>query len=204
MDTIFNEIYQKLSELSEKMNRPALLAIDGRCGSGKSTLAAQLANDWSASLFHMDDFFLQPYQRTPERRIEPGGNVDRERFLDEVLSPLRAGEDVIYRRFNCKSLSFDPDLIIEPQPIAIIEGSYACHPDLRDLYDLRIFLDIDPQTQQSRIEKRSGPDGLGRFKSTWIPMEETYFFECRVPECCDYILSGNKIFNSEEYTTFFE
>ena len=33
----------------------------------------------------MDDFFLRPEQRRPERFAEPGGNVDRERFAAEVL-----------------------------------------------------------------------------------------------------------------------
>ena len=36
----------------------------------------------------MDDFFLRPEQRTEERLKEVGGNVDRERFLEEVARPL--------------------------------------------------------------------------------------------------------------------
>ena len=134
----------------------------------------------------MDDFFLQPAQRTPERLSEPGGNVDRERFLSEVLLPLRAGQPVHYRRFRCSDFTFEDAKIIQPKSIAIVEGSYACHPLLRDLYDLRIFLDIDPETQLERIGKRSGPQALERFKSIWIPLEETYFHDCKVPECCDY------------------
>ena len=38
----------------------------------------------------MDDFFLPPALRTPERRSEPGGNVHYERFLTEVLPNLRS------------------------------------------------------------------------------------------------------------------
>lgn len=191
MGIVFTELYLKLKEITSCSQRPALLAIDGRCGSGKSTLAAKLAAGWDASLFHMDDFYLQPHQRTAERRAEPGGNVDRERFLAEVLQPLREGKTILYRRFDCETFTFEPERAITPRSIAIIEGSYACHPELRNLYDLRIFLDIDPQTQLSRIGKRSGPEALERFKSIWIPLEETYFRECRVPECCDLILRGD-------------
>jgi hypothetical protein len=33
-------------------------------------------------LFHTDDFFLQPHQRTRERLESVGGNIDYERFYD--------------------------------------------------------------------------------------------------------------------------
>ena len=182
----FNWIYQALMKTTSESHRPAILAIDGRCGSGKSTLGEKLAAEWDAALFHMDDFYLQPSQRTSERLSEPGGNVDRERFLSEVLLPLRAGQPVNYRRFRCSDFTFEDAVIIEPKAIAIVEGSYACHPLLRDLYDMRIFLDIDPEVLPERIQKRNGTAALERFKSTWIPLEETYFRECKVPECCDY------------------
>ena len=119
MNINYSDIYQKLKEISSQGSRPALLAIDGRCASGKSTLAAKLAADWDANLFHMDDFFLQPHQRTAERLAEPGGNVDRERFLTEVLQPLHSGQPVSYRRFHCKTFTFDPEQIIEPKPISL-------------------------------------------------------------------------------------
>ena len=62
----------------------ALLAIDGRCGSGKSTLAAHMAQVFGCPVFHMDDFFLPPELRTPERLAQPGENVHHERFLREA------------------------------------------------------------------------------------------------------------------------
>ena len=49
----------------------------------------------------MDHFFLRPEQRTPERLRTPGENVDHERFLEEVLCPLRAGRVFWYRPFDC-------------------------------------------------------------------------------------------------------
>ena len=66
-----------------------LVAIDGGSASGKTTLGALLQSIYACPVFHMDDFFLRPEQRTPERYAQPGGNVDRERFWQEVLEPLR-------------------------------------------------------------------------------------------------------------------
>jgi len=44
-----------------------LIAIDGPAASGKTTLAERLASRYGAAVLHMDDYFLQPHQRTPER-----------------------------------------------------------------------------------------------------------------------------------------
>lgn len=69
-----------------------LVAIDGPCASGKTMLAATVNKRFGGNVLHMDDFFLRPEQRTPERFAQPGGNVDRERFETEVLTPLLAGK----------------------------------------------------------------------------------------------------------------
>ena len=64
------------------------VAIDGRCASGKTTLARALQEKIDCNVFAMDDYFLRPEQRTAERLSEAGGNVDRERFLREILLPV--------------------------------------------------------------------------------------------------------------------
>ena len=89
------DVLRDITVLVGKLNNFAgrlLVAIDGRCGAGKTTLASFLQNKIEATVFHMDDFFLRPEQRTAERLNTPGGNVDRERLESEVLIPLRAGE----------------------------------------------------------------------------------------------------------------
>ena len=62
-----------------------LVAIDGNCAAGKTTLAKKLAEHYDCNVLQMDDFFLRPEQRTPERFAQAGGNVDYERFALEVL-----------------------------------------------------------------------------------------------------------------------
>ena len=83
-----------------------LVAIDGKSASGKSTHASLLHEVYGAPVIHMDDFFLQPHQRTPERYASPGENVDHERFAQEVLDPLLRGEAFAYRPFLCQTLAF--------------------------------------------------------------------------------------------------
>lgn len=167
-----------------------IVAIDGRCGSGKTTLAAKLQKHLHCSVFHMDDFFLRPEQRTEARFATPGENVDHERFLEEVLLPLQNTQAVTYRPFSCAQQQLGEPVTTEPNRLAIVEGAYACHPDLWAHYDLRVFLTIDPETQMSRIEARSGPEKAQQFRDRWIPFEEKYFKAFDVQTRCDMCISG--------------
>ena len=91
-----------------RQDKPLLVAIDGRCASGKSTLAKDLQKQLDCNVIHMDDFYLQPHQRTTKRLREPGGNVDYERFETEVLQPMLTGEAFSYRPYDAHAVCFLP------------------------------------------------------------------------------------------------
>jgi len=163
-----------------------LIAIDGRCAAGKSTLAAYLRKNCGCNIIHMDHFFLRPEQRTTERLNEPGGNVDYERFLKEVLIPLKQGKMFSYRPYDCHKQEFKETVWIEPNPVNIIEGSYSCHPALSAYYDLTIFLTLDEVEQLRRIRHRNGEMGSVLFQKKWIPLEERYFTAYHIRDHCDF------------------
>lgn len=167
-----------------------LVAIEGGAGSGKSTLADLLARIWDCNVFHMDDYFLRPEQRTPERLAEVGGNVDRERFYQEVLRPLTQGGTVRFQRFDCRTGSLQPQAEAGPKALTIVEGAYSTHPAFGDCYDLSVFLRIPPELQRQRILARNGKAWGQRFFDEWIPMEQRYFEQTRVLERCDLILEA--------------
>ncbi len=169
---------------------PFIVALDGRCAAGKSTLAAALAERLEANLIHMDDFFLRPEQRTPERLSIPGENIDHERFLSEVLLPLRAGKAFTYRPFSCELQELTAPVTVSPRAVTVVEGSYSCHPALRAYYDLRLFLTVEPEEQMRRLWARNG-DYAEVFRTKWIPLEEAYFSACGVEACCERILFLN-------------
>ncbi|MBE7047269.1 MAG: hypothetical protein E7396_07620 [Ruminococcaceae bacterium] len=166
-----------------------VLAIEGRCASGKTTLANKLNEVFVSRIIHIDDFFLQPYQRTEERLSEPGGNFDRERLKSEVLIPLSKGEEFSYRPFVCNTMSFGEEIHITQTPLIIVEGSYSCHPDIYDYYDMSIFCDVDKGTQSERILQRN-PDKVSDFINKWIPMEEKYFEFFDIKNKCDIVYGG--------------
>lgn len=156
--------------------KPYIIAIDGMSGSGKSTFANLLHETFPAStLFHMDDYFLQPSQRTDERLSEIGGNVDYERFYDEIISHLENESGLTYQKYDCCTQTLGDKIHVPWKPIVIIEGSYSHHPYFGNHYDLLVFLEISSEEQKRRILLRNGEFMLERFLTEWIPKENAYF-----------------------------
>lgn len=185
----FFDLAEELRTLPAKMR---IIAIDGRCAAGKTTLAARLAEELGGDVIHMDDFFLPPALRTPERRREPGGNVHYERFLTEVLPKLAAGEAFSYQRFDCSRMALGERIPVQNNGFVFVEGAYSCHPVLGEYMDRKVFLDIDRETQTKRIRRRNGEDRLQDFLQLWIPLEEAYFQAFSVEKKADYIIKETK------------
>ena len=130
-------------------------------------------------------------QGTPERLREPGGNVARERFAEEVLTPLSHGEKTLScRRFDCSTQTLLEPKTFAVSPVVLVEGAYSMHPALRAFYDFAAFLSIDPQLQRARILQRNGEDGLRRFEERWIPLENRYFSALGVVAACRFQLTA--------------
>lgn len=164
------------------------LAIEGGSAAGKTTLGELLHKVYGCTVFHMDDFFLRPEQRTPERFAEPGGNVDRERFLEEVLLPVSKREPVQYRKFDCSTFTLKEPVTMLPTTLTVIEGAYSMHPELAEYYNLSVFLRTSDKEQKRRIEKRNTPELAKRFFEEWIPMERKYFDVMKVKERCELVI----------------
>ena len=182
----FLPIFAKIDSMLSKGE--VRMALEGGSASGKTTFSALLEKLYDCTIFHMDDFFLQPEQRTPERFSEIGGNVDRERFLSEVLIPLSSGEMVNYRRFDCSSQKILDGEMILPKNLTVTEGAYSMHPELEKYYNLYVFLDVSEELQKQRILKRNSPNFAVRFFNEWIPMEQRYFDKTDIRNRCDIIV----------------
>lgn len=186
-DSNFLTLFAQIDKLLECGK--AIIAIEGGSASGKTTLGELLKEKYDCTVLHMDDFFLRPEQRTPERFAEVGGNIDRERFWEEVCVPLSKGENIHYRRFDCSTFEICPGVEIVPERLTVIEGAYSMHPLFEEIYDLKVYLDVAPGVQRQRIMKRNSEAMAKRFFEEWIPMEQMYFREMRVKERCDVCIS---------------
>lgn len=187
MEKVICELADRI-KTAQSAAKPFILAIDGRCAAGKTTLAAELARLTGAAVVHMDDFFLQPFQRTESRMASPGENVDWERFKADVLLPLCRGERARFCPFDCHTLSFKEEVVVSPENGVIAEGTYSLHKALRNDYSLRVFVDVSAPEQLKRIEKRNGKNGAQPFVKKWIPLEESYFSVWDPAAICDYVI----------------
>ena len=133
-----------------------VVALDGMSCSGKTTFARALADRFAGSVVHMDDFFLPADRFTDEMQTLPGGNMDRARFREEVLTPLLAGENFAYTPFSCRDQALLPDRVPVSGRLVVVEGAYALLPDWGKYYDLALFLEVSAEEQQGRLLLRNG------------------------------------------------
>lgn len=166
-----------------------VIAIDGKCGSGKTTLSNYLHSLIPSNLFHLDDFFLQSYQRTEERLSEIGGNVDYERFNEEVVQAIKEKRPIEYIKYNCSTSNLEHIIQMNSRRINIVEGSYSHSPRIELEYDMKIFIDIPYELQLDSIRKRNGIEKLEQFKNVWIPKENKYFEFFLIKEKSDFIIT---------------
>ena len=170
-----------------------VIAIDGRSAAGKSTIADNLCGIIGAGIVRMDDFFLPTKLRTDERLAQPGGNVHYERFVEEVLPNLQTGQRFGYRKFDCSQMEYGDALVeVRPHPWLIVEGVYSHHPALGNYMDVRVFMDISPQQQRTRINSRNTPEFAAKYINVWIPMEEAYFNAYNTCEAADVVIKSDK------------
>jgi len=181
-------LLEQMGRLKNEGRKKVIIAIDGRCASGKSTMARMLSYVVGAGVIHMDDFYLPMEMRTKERLGQPGGNVHRERFWEEVMPGLEGGEDFSYRRFDCRKMELGETRKVPKAWAYVVEGAYSHHPGLGDYADIRVFSHVEYEEQLRRIEARDGGQILSMFQERWIPLEEKYFAAYSVREKADMIV----------------
>ena len=83
--------------------------------------------------------------------------------------------------------------IIKPKRINIVEGSYSQHPYFGEPYQLKIFCDVDEESQLENISSRIGNNQelMEKFRNEWIPKEEEYIKANEIEEKADVYISWN-------------
>lgn len=187
VNSCFSRIFSVLEKATEYLSveRPCIIAIDGRAASGKTTLAAYLQIVLDADVIHTDDFFVPPALRSKKRFDTPGENIHHERFSAEVIPFIGRRKPFSYRIFDCGIADYNGNREIGTKPFRIVEGAYSTHPIFGRYADITVFSDVSADEQIKRILNRNGEKMLEMFKSKWIPMEEEYFSHYAIKEKSD-------------------
>jgi phosphoribulokinase len=128
------------------MPRPILLGIVGDSATGKTTLTRGLVRILGESqVTHISADHYHRYTRTQraEHGITPlhpeGNHVD---ILEQHLLRLRAGHPILKPVYNHRDVTLGPAEYVAPMQFTIVEGMLGFHtPAMRDVYDVRIYLD---------------------------------------------------------------
>lgn len=170
------------------MKTTMIIGIAGGTGSGKTTLTQRIAERFKSSIsvvFH-DNYYKAHSGLTYDERAKL--NYDHPDAFDtalliEHLKKLRKGESV-----NCPTYDYaihnrsDVTIEIKPARVIIVEGIMIFQsPALRELMDIKIFVDTDADVRIIRRilrdvqeRKRSLDSVVSQYLTTVKPMHEQF------------------------------
>lgn len=172
--------------------RPLLVCIDGFGGSGKSTLSDTIRDAPEVSAVVEGDDFYGPSDTdwagfSPQEGYERF--FDHERLAREVLRPLGRGEHTRYQRYDWQNNVLGDWVDLPAEGVVVVEGVYMLRPQLREFWDLSIFVDtpwpIRLDRQVSRGENTEDDIRL------WTDAEKYYERAFEPASRADLVLPGH-------------
>ena len=169
-------------------NKILVIGIAGGTGSGKTTLMKNLITEFSdvVTVLSHDNYYKRHDELTYEERCQL--NYDEPAALETDLMAhhldlLRQGQSI-----DCPVYDFtvhnrsDETITIVPKKVIIVEGILIFeNEELRDLMDIRIFVDTDADVRLCRRIKRdvnkrgrSLESVLLQYQQTVKPMHDKY------------------------------
>ncbi len=139
-----------------------IIGIAGGTGSGKTTVVRKIVNSLKPGevvLLPQDSYYKDSSHVPAELRQQI--NFDHPDAFDwplllQHIQMLKEGKSIEQPVYHYQTSSRLAETIhVEPRPVIIIEGILAlCDPDLRNMMDLKIFVDADPDERLIRVIQR--------------------------------------------------
>lgn len=171
-----------------------IIGVCGASGSGKSTLAKALYERLDdCLLLRQDSYYRNHPDMTFEERCEI--NYDEPNAFDHAelyadLTALREGRSITAKDYDfpnhCRA---DRDEMLEPKKVVILEGIHTFFDErVRDICDLKIYLQVDPDVCILRRVKRDIRDRGRSVESVQKQYLETVkpMFEKYIRNYADY------------------
>jgi uridine kinase len=175
------------------------VCVDGRTASGKTSLGHELARGLAergrpvlrASL----DDFKRPWRERHLYDRESGEGYYRNAF--DYLTVRRLLLEPTDRVALC---SIDPitqvdhsrvTTVFPANGVLVVDGVFACRPELDGVWDLRIWLDIDAELSVRRGGVRDGDEHLHRVR--YLPSELLYVAEADPTAHADVLVDNTSL-----------
>ena len=166
-----------------------IIGIAGGTGSGKTSIVRKIMEALPServALIPQDSYYNDTSDMTPEERKLI--NFDHPdafdwKLLTEQIQALRNGQSIEQPTYSYLISNRLPETVhVEPCEVIIIEGIMALwKKELRDLMDLKLFIDADPDDRLIRVIKRDIAERgrtsqmvIDRYQKVLKPMHEEF------------------------------
>ncbi|NER15666.1 uridine kinase [Spongiivirga citrea] len=182
-----------------------IIGIGGGTGCGKTTVVRQIINQLppeEVGVISQDSYYKDTSHMAYDERVKI--NFDHPRAIDfdlliSHLKDLRGGNTIDQPVYSFVEHNRTKDTqLTHPRKVMIVEGILILtNPDLRDMFDIKIFVHADSDERLIRRVKRDiaerGRDideVLDRYQSTLKPMHQQFIEPTK--EFADIIIPNNK------------
>lgn len=166
-----------------------IIGIAGGTGSGKTTVVNKIINSLPSgevSVLPQDSYYKDSSHVPPELRSKI--NFDEPAAIEwtllvDHLRKLKAGEAIEMPTYSYLTCTRQPETVtVRPSDVVIVEGILVlCDPVLRDLLDIKVFVDADADDRLIRviardcIERGRAPEiVINRYQDVLKPMHMQY------------------------------
>ena len=182
-----------------------IIGIAGGTGSGKTTVVNQITEELKheeVDVISQDSYYQDTSHLSFEDRKKI--NFDHPKSIDfellaEHLKKLRSGNNIQQPVYSFKEHNRTGEtIVIKPRKVVIVEGILILtHPEIRELFDIKIYVHADSDERLIRRLKRDiaerGRDleeVLWRYQTTLKPMHQQFIEPTK--EFADIIIPTNR------------
>jgi len=162
-----------------------IIGIAGGTGSGKTTVVRKIIErlpKGEVAVLPQDSYYRDsshlPLEKRQEINFDHPNSIEFE-LLQDHIKQLKAGVTIkqpIYSYLTCTRS--EETILVKPTEVVIVEGILTLtQPELRNLMDIKVFVDCDADDRLNRVIKRdivergrSVEKVLARYEETLKPM----------------------------------
>lgn len=158
--------------LIDNPQKRLMIGISGASASGKSTICKEIQKTIKSLNMPVSILSTDNYFKDISKLIEKYGNFDNLRdngydidspdgfqleTLFEDLEQLASGHNVLSPKYlpNGTGVSLPKSILVESQKIVVVEGTATMYKNLKDLFDVKIFVEADNGLRRERFIERA-------------------------------------------------
>ena len=184
------------------MDKAFIIGVAGGSGSGKSTFAKRLKECFpnDVALVSCDNYYLaredMPFEERQKQNYDAPEAFEFDLMIRQIID-LKNGHDILCPVYDfAQHTRSDKVLNVQAKPIILIDGILIfSEPKLRDMMDMRIYVETDAderilrRARRDMCERGRDLDGIiEQYLTTVKPMHNLYVEPTKA--CADIIING--------------